>query len=155
HQALYEVALSRDDLPGMEKQMLAVKGSAFEPWVLGEHADYQALHGQLRSAERTLAQYATVQKELSAEEAGIGGAFSTLEVGLYRAEYGQPAEGMAAAERALTLSPEPGVAALGSLVYARSGDSIKALALVQSLRSKFPLDPIAEYLSDLINGAVA
>jgi eukaryotic-like serine/threonine-protein kinase len=132
----YKFAFLMEDRDGMQK---ALDAAPKNPWLLHYQAATLAHNGQLakaRSLRKRALELAQIgsRQEMQAQLM-ISGAFTEL-------FYGNLKDAAIQAQTALQLSASRNVRASAALVLAMSGQSDKALSLVNDLRKRFPQDTV-------------
>lgn len=139
HMYLYTVCFLQADAGGMaEQQQWFASHSDYENYGLALTADTEAYFGHLNKARELtrLAADSAVRAD-NKENAAMYRANGALR----EAAYGNSAEARQSAAEALELSPGiPGVAVQAALAFAMTGESTRAVGLLQDLNKRFPLE---------------
>jgi tetratricopeptide (TPR) repeat protein/predicted Ser/Thr protein kinase len=153
HLSLANLAYAENDLPGMQRELDAAKGTAdVQVAVLAFRTAVAAQHGQIRQA---------IALQQQAIEAADRLQFKEISAGMYaqratgEAMLNYPAQAISDAARAVQLSGSPGVAVNAALAFAMSGEDKRALQIAAQVSQARPNDTLIQFLAiPLIKAAV-
>jgi len=139
HSCLYTISFLQGDSVGMEEQQRWFAGQrVYANYGLALVANTEAYAGHVKKA-RELARSAADSAVRSDNKENA--AMYQANAALQEAAYGNPAEARQSAAEALKLAPgNPNVAVQTALAFAMTGETERALGLVQDLGKRFPLD---------------
>jgi eukaryotic-like serine/threonine-protein kinase len=151
--SLYHLAFLRGDAQDMQRQLAAAAGQPrFEALLLALQADTEAYYGRLASANQFTRR--AVESALHHGEADAASGFTMVRA-LREAEFGNLHQARADLAAAIARRPEEAQSELAALVFARTGQSDRALAIAAELKRRQPLDTILnDYWVPTIQAAV-
>ncbi|MGA2074319.1 MAG: hypothetical protein ABSH52_12530 [Terriglobia bacterium] len=138
HTILYALAFFAGDSRGMTEQQNWFAGKAdSEDWGLALASDTEAYRGRLSKARELTQQAVDSAAHVDSKE---NGAIYLANAALQQAAYGNAAEALRLAAKALKLAPaSPGVESEAALAFAMAGDAVRVESLAQDLGKRFPL----------------
>jgi eukaryotic-like serine/threonine-protein kinase len=153
-QSIYYLDFLRTDAPGMQQQFAWAMGKpGAEDILLSAESDTQADYGRLQKSRQLSLEAEESAKRNDSKETA---AFWQGNEALREVEFGNAADGIKQARKALALAPGRDVKVEAALALARGGDATTAQKLVDALNQEFPMDTLVQnYWLPTVRAAIA